>query len=62
MIIPEWWFQDPIENKTETIYNLKSFKQIARKNPEKQEKKLAKKIINPDYFTNRTLHLRFNIY
>ena len=32
MKIPEWLFQEPVENKIEKIYNPKSLKQIARAN------------------------------
>ena len=53
LIIPEWLFKEPIENKTKNIYNPKSLKQIARDNiklDDKQiNKELAKKMINP-YF------------
>ena len=50
MIIPEWLFQEPIENEIKIIYNAKSLKQIARDNirlDDKQLKKeLAKKMLN----------------
>ena len=32
MNIPEWLFQEHIENKIKTIYNPKSLKQLARNN------------------------------
>ena len=32
MIIPEWLFQHPFENKPEKIYNPKLLEQIAREN------------------------------
>ena len=48
MIIPEWLFQEPVENK---IHNPKSLKQIARYNiildDKPLNKELAKKMINP---------------
>ena len=51
MIIPEWLFQEPVENKIKKIYNPRSLKQIARDNirlDDKQlNKELAKKMINP---------------
>ena len=51
MIIAEWLFEDPIENKIEEVYNPKSLKQIARENiflDDKQlNKELAKKMFNP---------------
>ena len=50
-IIPNWLFQEPIENKVNKIYNPKSLKQIARDNirlDDKQlNKDLARKLINP---------------
>ena len=53
MIIPERFFQEPVENKINKIYNPRSLKQIARDNirlDDKQlNKELAKKMINP-YF------------
>ena len=63
MIIPEWLFQKPIENKFKKIYKPKSLKQIARdiiKLDNKQlNKELAKKMINPYYFTDRALKVGF---
>ena len=51
MIIPEWLFQEPIENKIKKIYNPKPLTQIARDNiklDDKQlNKELARKIHNP---------------
>ena len=51
MIIPEWLFQEPIENRIKKIYNRKSLKQIAMekiKLDDKQiNKDLAKKMLNP---------------
>ena len=65
MIIPEWLFKEPIENKIEKIYNPKSLKQIARNNinlDDKQlNKELAKKMINPYYFTERNLQVAYKI-
>ena len=58
-IIPEWLFREPIENKIKKIYNPKSLKQIARNNiklDDKQlNKELAKKMVNPYYFSDRNL-------
>ena len=57
-------FQEPIENKTKTIYNPKSLKQIARdnvKSDDKQLKKIAEKMINPYSFSNRNLKVGFKI-
>ena len=65
MIIPEWLFQEPVENKIKKIYNPRSLKQIARDNirlDDKQlNKELAKKMINPYYFTDRALQIGFKI-
>ena len=65
MIIPEWLFQEPIENKIKKIYNPRSLKQIARDNirlDDKQlNKELAKKMNNPYYFTDRALQIGFKI-
>ena len=64
MIIPEWLFQEPVENKIKKIYNPKPLKQIARykiRLDDKQlNKELAKKMINPFYFTDkvRKLHIK----
>ena len=65
MIIPEWLFQEPIENKIKKIYNPKSLKQIARNNiilDDKQlNKELAKKMINPYYISDRNLQVAYKI-
>ena len=65
MIIPEWLFREPIENKIKKIYNPKSLKEIARNNiilDDKQlNKELAKKMINPYYFSDRNLKVAYKI-
>ena len=65
MIIPEWLFREPVENKIETIYNPKSLKQLARNNIKLDDKQLnkeiAKKMLNPYYFTDRNLKVGFKI-
>ena len=65
MIIPEWLFQEPFENKVNKIYNPNSLKQIARDKirlDDKQlNKELAKKMINPNYFTGRNLKVAYKI-
>ena len=65
MIIPEWLFKEPIENKIEKIYNPKPLKQLARNNiklDDKQlNKELAKKMINPYYFSDRNLKVAYKI-
>ena len=65
MIIPEWLFQEPVENKIKKIYNPKSLKQLARNNIKLDDKQLnkdlARKMINPYYFTDRNLQVGFKI-
>ena len=65
MIIPEWLFQEPIENKIKKIYNPRSLKQLERDNirlDDKQlNKELGKKMINPYYFTDRAFQVGFKI-
>ena len=65
MIIPEWLFQEPVENKIIKIHNPKTLKQIARGNirlDDKQLKKeLPKKMNNPYYFTDRNLKVAYKI-
>ena len=67
MNIPEWLFRDPNENLNNILrrrYNPKPLREIARENTkiDKQlNKELAKKMINPYYFTDRILKKAFNI-
>ena len=65
LIIPEWVFQEPIENNIRKIYNPKPLRQLARDNirlDDKQlNKELARKMINPYYFTDRKLIAGFKI-
>ena len=65
MIIPEWLFLEPVENKNNKIYNPKSLKQLARYNIRLDDKQLnkefAKKMLNPYYFTDRNLQVGFKI-
>ena len=65
MIIPEWLFREPVENKIKNIYNPKSLKQLARDNIKLDDKQLnielAKKMNNPYYFTDRNLKVGFKI-
>ena len=42
MIIPEWLFQEPVENKINKIYNPKSLKQISRNNIILDDKQINK--------------------
>ena len=65
MIISEWLFKEPIEKKIEKIYNPLSLKKLARSNiklDDKQlNKELAKKMINPYYFSDRNLQVAYKI-
>ena len=65
MIIPEWLFLEPVENKKNKIYNPKSLKQLARYNirldDQQLNKEFAKKMLNPYYFTDRNLQVGFKI-
>ena len=65
MIIPEWLFKEPIENKVKNMYNPKPIKQKARDNIKLDDKhfskEIAKKMINPYNFTDRNLKLGFKI-
>ena len=65
MILTEWLFKRPVENKIKTIYNPKSLKQLARNNiklDDKQLKKeLAEKMIKLCFFIDRTLSFGFKI-
>ena len=61
--IPECLLQEPIEKKIKNNYNAKTLKQILMENiklDDKQlSKELAKKMINPYYFTDRNLKVGF---
>ena len=65
MIIPEWLFKESIEKNFEKVYNPNTLKRIAMENiklADKQlNKELAKKMINPYYFTDRNLKVGFKI-
>ena len=65
MIIPEWLFHEPIENKNKKNYNPKPSKELARDNIKLDAKQLneelATKMINPYYFTDRNLKVGFKI-
>ena len=67
-IIPEWLFKEEqahIKNKTKIVYNPKTLKQIGSENIEisdkELDKELAKKMINPYYFTDKILKIGFKI-
>ena len=65
MILPEWLFQDFVENKIKKIHNPKPLRQIARDNirlVDKQlSKKLVKKMLNSYYFIDRNFKVGFRI-
>ena len=67
MIIPEWLFQEPIENKINKIYNPRTLKQLARDNIRLDDRQLngelARRLImiNPYYFFDRALQVGFKI-
>ena len=68
MIVPEWLFKEehtPIKNKIKKIYNPKTLQQLARKNIKLSDKELdqelAKRMINPYYFTDENLKIGFKI-
>ena len=65
MILPEWLFKGPIEKKSNKKYSPKPLRQLARDNislDDKQlNKELARRMINPYYFTDRSLKVGFNI-
>ena len=65
MIIPEWLFKEPTENRIKNIYISESLRQISRDNIKLDEKQLnkeiAKKMNNPYYFTDRAIQVGLNI-
>ena len=65
MIIPEWLFQELVENKVKKIYNPEPLRHLARDNfrldDRQLNKELAMKMINPYYFANRALQVTFKI-
>ena len=66
MIISEWFFEEPTENKIKKVYNPKTLRQLARDKIELDDKQLneqlAKKMNNRYYFTDRNLlKVGFNI-
>ena len=65
MIIPEWLFLEPVENKINKIHKPRSLRQLARDNirldDRQLNKELAKKMINPYNFTDRILKVAYKI-
>ena len=63
LILPEWVYKEP--NESRKIYDPKPLKGLARNNikfeDEQLNKELAKKMLNPFYFTDRTLQVGFNM-
>ena len=64
LIIPEWSFQEPFENKTQKIYNPKPVREVVRDNIKLDDKqpneKLGEKMLNSKHFTNRALRTGFD--
>ena len=58
-IIPEWLFQEPVENKIKKILNPKLLRQLTRDNIRLDDRQLngelARRMLNPYYFTDRAL-------
>ena len=44
MIIPEWLFQEPAENKIKKMFNPKTLKQLARYNIRLDDKQINKEL------------------
>ena len=44
LIIPEWFFKEPIENNFKKLYNPKPLKQIAKDNIKLDDKQLNKEL------------------
>ena len=66
MIIPEWLFREPVEYKINKIYNPKPLRQLARDNIKLDDKHinkvLAKKMLNPYFFTDRNLKVAYKLF
>ena len=65
MIIPEWLFEEPIQNKIKKIYKPKQLTQKAKENIKLDDKQLnkdlANRMLNPYYFFDRASQFGFNI-
>ena len=65
MIIPKWLFKENNEIKIKKTYNPRSLKKLARNiinlDVKQLNKELAKKMINPYYFSDRTLIVAYKI-
>ena len=65
MIIPEWLFQEPVENKVNKLYNPKPLRQLARDIIRLDDRQLdvvlARRMINPYYSTDRGLQVGFKM-
>ena len=66
MIIPEWLFQEPIENKINRIFNPRSLRQLARNNIRLDDIQLngefGRRMLNPYYFSDRNLKVAYKIH
>ena len=65
MVIPEWLFLEQVENKINKMHNPKSLKQRSRNNiklyDKQLNKELARRMINPYYFTDRNLKVAYKV-
>ena len=65
IVIPEWLFSEPVESKIRKIYDPKPLRQLERDNIRLDDRQLngelARRMINPYYFTDRTLQVGFKI-
>ena len=64
MIIPEWFFKEeksPIKKKIQKVFNPKTLIQLTREKIKLNDKELAKIMINPYYFFDENLKIRFKI-
>ena len=65
VVLPEWLFQEPVENKINKIYSPNPLRQLVRGNIRLDDRQLngelARRMINPYYFTDRALQNGFKI-
>ena len=64
VIVPEWLFKEPLENKIKKLNNPKTLKQLTiekiKLDDKHLNKELAEKMIDPYYFTDRALRVGSN--
>ena len=64
MIIPDWLFKEersPTKKKIQKVYNPETLEQSAREKNKLDDKEVAKMMINPYYFIDENLKIRFKI-